>query len=122
MKRQFIAADYEWADFGRTVPAPLFRKSFTLDAVPERAHVTVAAAGFYRLFLNGKDITRGHLAPYVSNTDHCVYSDTYDLVPYLTKGKNVIGILLGNGFRNDYGGITWEFDRADHRGVPCFAL
>ena len=122
MKRQFIGADREWADFGRTSPAPLFRKTFTLDEAPERAHITVAAAGFYRLFINGKDITRGFLAPYISNTDHYVYSDTYDLVPYLKQGKNVIGVLLGNGFRNDYGGICWEFDRADHRGVPCFAL
>ena len=122
MKRQFIGADREWADFGRTSPAPLFRKTFTLDEAPERAHITVAAAGFYRLFVNGKDITRGFLAPYISNTDHYVYSDAYDIAKYLTKGKNAIGVLLGNGFRNDYGGITWEFDRAEHRGVPCFAM
>ena len=122
MKRQFIAADLTWADFGRTIPAPLFRKSFTLCEAPERAHLTIAAAGFYRLFVNGEDITRGFLAPYISNTDHYVYSDTYDLRQYLKKGKNVIGVLLGNGFRNDFGGVVWEFDRADHRGVPCFAL
>ena len=122
MKRRYISAYWEWADFGRCVPSPYFRKTFTLESIPDRARVTVAAAGFYRLHVNGKDITRGILAPYISNTDHYVYSDTYDLMPYLTVGKNVIAIHLGNGFRNDYGGVVWEFDRAPHRGVPCFAL
>ena len=39
--------------------------------------------GFYDLFVNGRKITKGFLAPYISNTDHIAYYDRYDIAPYL---------------------------------------
>jgi len=119
---RFIRANNRLCDFDAFEAAPYFRKSFSLDFVPESAEITICGLGFYELSINGTPITKGALAPYISNPDDILYYDHYDLLPYLKKGKNVIGILLGNGFRNCYGGYVWGFDRAPCRGPVCVAL
>ena len=117
----FIAAGYEYADIERFVAAPFFRKLFTaLKTV--RAEIVIGAAGFYRLFVNGKDITKGELAPYISNPDDLVYYDNYDVSDYINEGENIIAVLLGNGFQNNPGGSPWSFDKAQWKGAPKFAM
>ena len=54
----FISAGAEYADIEHFVPAPFFRKKFTAGKT-ETAEIIIGATGFYRLFLNGKDITKG---------------------------------------------------------------
>ena len=117
----FIAAGYEFADMENFVSAPLFRKKFTVGRI-ETAEVIIGAAGFYKLFLNGKDITKGELAPYINNTDDLVYYDRYDVTSYLAEGENVVAVLLGNGFQNNPGGAVWDFDKAAFRSAPKFAM
>ncbi|MBQ9806423.1 MAG: family 78 glycoside hydrolase catalytic domain [Clostridia bacterium] len=119
---RFIRANDRLCDFNAFEPAPYFRKSFTLDFSPAEAQITICGLGFYELSVNGTPITKGALAPYISNPDDLLYYDCYDLTPHLKKGKNVIGILLGNGFRNCYGGYVWHFDEAPCRGPVCVAL
>ena len=101
---KFICRNNDCCDFDNNVSAPLFRKSFVLDAVPESAKLTICGLGFYELYINGKRITKGALAPYISNPDDILYYDRYDLKPYLLKGENVLGVMLGNGFFNAFGG------------------
>ena len=55
---QFISASTEYADFDRQVPAPYIRKKFTLDRMPEEAELLITGLGFYRVFINGKEITK----------------------------------------------------------------
>lgn len=80
----------------------------------------MAVCGFYDLWLNGEKITRGYLAPYISNPDDLVYADEYKLT--LQAGENVLALLLGNGFQNNPGGYIWDFDKATFRSAPKFAL
>ena len=120
--QQFICAGYEYADYDRPVPAPYLRRSFTLENQPDSAEILVTGLGFYRLFVNGKEITKGPLAPYISSPDDLVYFDRYDLSNLLQKGENVIGLLLGNGMQNSFGGYVWDFDKARWRGAPMAAL
>ena len=115
----FIQASYEFNTFERHVPSPCFRKVFDVEKIAN-AKLTIGVCGFYELYLNGERCTKGMLAPYISNPDHMVYYDCYDLS--LKKGKNVLAIQLGNGFKNNIGGYIWEFDKASFRGAPCFAL
>ena len=119
---RFIRGTQDLCDFDHHVPAPYLRKTFTLDADPLRAEITICGLGFYELYINGQNITKGPLAPYISNPDDICYYDHYDLAGLLKKGKNAIGILLGNGFRNAFGGFVWDFDKAACRGVPTVAL
>ncbi|MCI8542938.1 MAG: family 78 glycoside hydrolase catalytic domain [Lachnospiraceae bacterium] len=119
---QFISASTEYADFDRQVPAPYIRKKFALDRMPEEAELLITGLGFYRVFINGKEITKCALAPYISNPDDIIYYDAYDVLPWLETGGNVIGIILGNGMCNAFGGFIWDFHKARWRGAPMTAL
>lgn len=117
----YIAAGYQYAEMERFVSAPFFRKKFIAEKI-KTAEISIGVAGFYRLFINGKDITKGELAPYISNPDDIVYYDRYDVSGIIAKGENVLAVLLGNGFQNNTGGSPWNFDKALWRGAPKFAL
>ena len=122
MNKQFIKATEERCTFDRHIPAPYLRKSFELDFVPENAEISICGLGFYVLYINGVNVTKGMFAPYISNVDHYCYYDTYDIQKHLTQGENVIGIWLGNGFMNPFGGAVWDFDQVDWIGSPRVAL
>lgn len=119
---QFISATRDYADFEHQVPAPYIRKMFPLKTAARKAKLLITGLGFYRVFINGKEITKCRLAPYISNPDDVIYYDQYEIQPYLIQGDNVIGIILGNGMQNAYGGFVWEFDKARWRGAPMTAL
>ncbi|MBQ7153555.1 MAG: family 78 glycoside hydrolase catalytic domain [Clostridia bacterium] len=118
---RFIAASGSFSEWGKPVPEPYLRKSFSLKNRPVSASVVISALGFYRLWINGQEVTRGHMSPYISNPDHYVFYDTYDVLPYVHEGENVIGILLGNGLQNSWGGYIWDFDEVPWRGAPKVA-
>ena len=120
--RKFISATTEYATYEKAVAAPYLRRSFTLETVPEKVGFTITGLGFYRLFVNGTDITKGLMAPYISNDDQVVYYDRYDLAPYLRVGKNTLAFLLGNGFHNCIGGNIWVLDTALYRSAPKLAF
>ncbi len=124
LSEKFIKANDSMCDFNNHVNAPYLRKEFELEFIPNKAEITICGLGFYELYINGKDITKGPLAPYISNTDDICYFDNYDISDKLKKGKNVIGILLGNGFRNPFGGFVWDFEKSKHRGpvITSFAV
>ena len=117
----FVCATNEYNTFERHVPNPQFRKSFFLPSLPQTAELTICGLGYYELYLNGQNITKGFMAPYRSNLNHYAYYDRYDLKEYLTKGENVLGILLGNGFLNP-SIETWKFAKIPYRSAPKVAL
>ena len=120
---KFIQATKDYCTFDNHINAPLMRKTFYVQD-NSKGEITICGLGFYRLFINGKEITKSHLAPYISNVNHIIYYDKYNLSEYLKEGKNVIGIILGNGMLNCIGGYTWGFDKANYRSAPkvAFAL
>ena len=122
--KKFVSAteSHEYATFKKIVNAPYLRKNVVIDALPEKAEITVCGLGFYKLFVNGKDITKGILAPYISNSDQTVYFDNYDIAQYLVKGKNTFGFMLGNGFQNCIGGGIWDLDDGHYRSAPKLAF
>ena len=122
MQKRFIKATEDYSTLTRHIPAPYLRRSFTLDSAPTSARISISGLGFYILYINGENITKGHIAPYISNPDDYCYFDSYDLTPYLRAGENVIGVILGNGFLNCPGGAVWDFDKVDYRSAPMLAL
>jgi len=98
--KTFIKANDEFCCLEKSVSAPYIRKSFELDFCPECANLQITASGFYEVYINGQNITKGFLAPYISNPTEVLFYDEYDVSSYLSKGENVIGIILGNGFAN----------------------
>lgn len=122
MKKNFIKATEKYSEVYDHVPAPLFRKSFVIDKKPEKAEISICGLGFYVLYVNGVNVTKGHIAPYVSNPDHVCYYDVYEVSEHLKLGKNVLGIILGNGMNNCPGGAVWDFHLADYRSSPRLAM
>ena len=115
----FIKATEKYNTFEERIPAYYFRKVFS-SPQEGNATITVAVCGFYELYFNGARITKGFLSPYLSNTNDYIYYDEYTVT--LDAGENAIGILLGNGFQNNPGGYIWDFDKADFRSAPMFAM
>ncbi len=118
---KFVCEDNHYSTYEKNIPAPLFRKSFILTEDAEFAKVLICGLGFYDLFINGIKITKGYLAPYISNTDHYTCFDHYDILPYLQKGENVIGVMLGDG--NLVGKTSiWFFKDNIMNAAPMLAL
>lgn len=85
---------------GRPAPpdAPYVRKEFDLTAVPTSALATVNVMGFYELYVNGKKVGPNVMGPALSNYEKRSLYETYDLAPYLRKGRNCIGLWLSRGW------------------------
>lgn len=115
----FISATKEYCTFEKHVNAPYIRKHVDLKN-DSKAEIVITGLGFYRLFVNGKEITKGILAPYISAPDDVVCYDKYEVT--LEKGENIIGVILGNGMQNAFGGAVWDFDKAAWRGAPKTAF
>lgn len=122
MKKKFIKATEDYCSREKHIAAPYMRRTFELDSFPDKASLSICGLGFYCLYVNGKDITKGYLAPYISNPDDYCYYDTYDVTELLAVGSNTVGIILGNGFMNSLGGYVWNADTAAWRGAPRVAI
>ena len=122
--KKFVAAAREVSSYERPIPAPYMRRSFIVNGDVKSAVLTITGLGFYELFLNGARITRGYLAPYISNPDDVIYYDEYDIASRLRPGRNTIGIMLGNGMQDCFCAHIWDFQLAAWRGSPrtAFAL
>lgn len=119
---KFISATKERNTIASHVAAPYMRKTLFFDTMPEELTITVCGLGFYDIYVNGEKITKGLMAPYISNPDDICYYDKYDLAPYIKIGKNVIAFILGNGFKNNEGGAVWDYDKAIFIGPPQLAF
>ena len=119
--KNFVCATKQICNEFHHINAPAFRRSFALSAKPDKAEILICGLGFYDLFVNGEKVTKGYLAPYISNPDDIVYYDNYNLAEKLCEGENVIGVVLGNGFNNP---MTdhWEFKDAKFASSPRMAL
>jgi alpha-L-rhamnosidase len=99
-------------------PAPMLRKSFTVNKEIASARAYVTGLGFFELYLNGKKVSEDVLVPnltaygkrpglennYISIPDNFreyrVMYLSYDIKDLLKKGENAIGAIIGNGFYN----------------------
>ena len=122
LSERFIKATEKYCTYDKPVAAPYMRKSFELGVLPNKAVLTLTSTGFYRLYINGEEITGSRLAPNITNPDQIIFFDEYDVLPYLKVGKNCIALWLGNGNGNAIGGYIWGFDRAKYRSAPKVAL
>ncbi len=64
MERQYIKATEKYNTAEQHVCAPILRREFRCTSECEEAVLEISSTGFYRVYLNGADITRGYLAPY----------------------------------------------------------
>lgn len=100
-------------------PAPLLRKGFAVEKPVKEALLFVTGLGNYQLFLNGKRIDGGALAPGVTDYNKRVLYNTYDLTTLLKSGRNSLGLMLGRGWLNELcGSEPWGFSSAPWVAQP----
>ena len=118
-------------------PAPMLRKAFNIEGDVERASLYISAAGYYDAKINGRRVadpfvtaTEGAsassmklrqewLSPGFTQYDKRNLYMAYDVTDHLQAGANVITSTLGNGFYNEYTGMTvWQYESAPWRNRP----
>jgi alpha-L-rhamnosidase len=103
-------------------PAPLLRRAFELEGDPVRGTVYVCGLGYYELHLNGKTVSDRLLDPAFTRYDKRALYVTHDVTPFLKDGRNVIGVMLGNGWYNVHTKAVWNFHKAPWRAAPKVLL
>jgi hypothetical protein len=78
----------------------LLRREFAVKPGLKRALVHVCGLGQYELTLNGKKAGDDLLTPGWTKYDRTCLYDTRDITTNLKRGKNAVGIELGNGMYN----------------------
>jgi len=95
-----------WIGADTSISAPLLRKEFIVNKKIKWARVYISGLGYYELYINGKKVGDHVLDPGTTyyNKDQPfelhsrVLYATYDVSDYLKIGKNVAGVMLGNGW------------------------
>ncbi len=106
-----------WICGGTGCEAPLFRRSFWLDRTErfQSARLEICGLGYFLFYINGKRISDQELMPAMTDyasvlgceTTYPVWEErsahrcrylSFDLLPYLKAGENVLAVRLGNGW------------------------
>lgn len=99
-------------------PAPILRCTFTLDKNIKKVRIYICGLGYYELYVNGHKVGDEVLAPSFTRYDKRVLYQTFDVKEALLKGKNAVGVLLGNGWYNCFTEEVWNFQQAPWRSHP----
>ena len=119
---KYIKSQNEPNDFSLYDPAPFFRKEFIIDSEINTANIFVQSPGFAKFYINGTDITEDIFISPISDYNKILWYNTYDVTGLLRKGKNVIGVIAGNGFLNESFKSAWDYDTVEWRDAPKFIL
>ena len=117
----YIRAGKDYTTMEKPVPAPMFRRRFSVTRPLKKAELLVNGLGLYEAHCNGENITKGPLAPYRANPDHWVYFDRYDLTDRLQPGENAVAFLLGTGLQSSVH-PSWDWSVLPWRGPVQLAF
>lgn len=104
-----------------TRPAPYLRCEFETENI-SGAQLAVCGLGLHEVYLNGKKVGDHVLDPVPGIYDKNAYYVVHSAEKYLKKGRNTIGVILGNGLYNDSVTAAWLFEAASWRDLPKLRL
>lgn len=101
---------------------PLFRREFPSAKTVSSARLYISGVGYYEAYLNGKKVNDHVLDPGWTTYRKQVQYVVHDITPMITRGKNVVGIMSGNGWWNPlpfriFG--RWDLRDYQQTGRPC---
>jgi len=79
---------------------PMFRKEFVVEKTIKSATLYISGLGHYEASLNGLKAGNSFLAPGWTDYDKVCLYNSYDVTQQIRKGKNLLGVVVGNGFYN----------------------
>lgn len=98
--------------------SPYLRKTFNLPSDVKSARLYITGLGYFEAYINGTKTGDDILSPAFTNYDHTVLYHTYDVTSLLSKGENVLGSILGNGWYNCFTQDIWNVREVSWRHVP----
>lgn len=87
----------QWITHGKATPF-YARKTFFLNALPEKAVAKVCGLGQFQLYVNGRKVGDHVLDPAWTDYRKSVNVVSFDLAGLLRQGENVIAAEVGNGW------------------------
>ncbi|KAJ6787025.1 hypothetical protein PWT90_09209 [Aphanocladium album] len=100
-----IAADRDY-DVNAPKQPIYFRKEFLTAENVESARLYITSLGLYEAYINGRRVGDAVLAPGWQSFNYRHVYDTYDVTDSIKKGKNAIGVTVGEGWF--LGRIAWS--------------
>ncbi len=113
MKFTDIFANAEWVTCSPECTSPLIRGKFVISS-PEKAEITICGLGFFRLWINGHEVSEDKLVPVASQycerdtksfgypvndtLSYRTYAVRYDISHLVVDGENDIRVILGCGW------------------------
>jgi alpha-L-rhamnosidase len=105
-----VLATYGSGPWGSNVrviqPAPLLRKSFTVDKPVASARLLTTALGLHETRLNGARVGADVLAPGWTDYNKRLQYKVFDVTGQVAPGANALGAWLGNGWYSGSVGIA----------------
>jgi len=87
----------------------ILRRDFNIEKQIANAYAYICGLGCYEFLINGRKVGRNVIDPgWTDYRKTCLYT-TYDVTKYIAKGKNALGVMLGNGMYNITGGRYTKF-------------
>ena len=93
-------------DEKKSKPSPYLRNEFKLKGDIKKARVYISSFGLYEAEINGKKVGDQLFTPGWTSYGKRLQYQTYDVTDLLQKGKNAIGIVLGDGWYR--GNLGWS--------------
>lgn len=102
--------------------AVLLRKETELPKAVRLATLFVCGLGLYEMEINGERVGNRLLEPAHTHYDHRVFYQVYDASALIKKGRNALGVTLGNGWYHIPTDDLFGNARAAWRGAPKLRL
>ena len=90
--------------------APMLRRVFEIRKPVASARLYTTARGIYEYEVNGQRIADDWFNPGSTDYRFRLLYNTYDITPFLKRGFNCVGAMLGAGWYSDYTGYasSWQ--------------
>ena len=110
------------SDYYKQDRMSLFRKEFFATKKIQSARLYISGVGYYEAYLNGEKVGDHVLDPGFNTYRKEVLYSVYNITSLLTRGNNVVEIMLGNGWWNPlplklFG--RWDLRDYQQTGTPC---
>jgi alpha-L-rhamnosidase len=107
----------------QTEPDPVFRRVFHAPARLQDAYVYIASTDYWVVFMNGRKVGPGELESTLYDYSKTVPYQCFNVGPLLKPGKrNVVSIVLGNGWGNFMEPNPGNYQHAAWRAWPSMCL
>ncbi len=104
-------------DATKSQPAPLLRRTFTVNGPIRSARAYVTSHGLYEMYLNGKRVGDEVFTPGWTSYNKRLQYQTYDVTPLLQRGENAAGVMLGDGWYRGFIGFSGQRNKYGNRGA-----